>query len=127
MATALNMTEREMEKMAQMASSFRSLSVIRDVANKDKLLANVRKVADVLRRRYGAAHVVLFGSLAYDADWWSNSSDIDLAVKGLSGKNYWRAWKTVEDMLPDIKVDFVDFEMATNSLKTAIDDYGVEL
>ena len=36
-------------------------------------------------------------------------------------------WKTVEDMFPNRTVDLVDFDMATNSLKMAIDQYGVEL
>jgi len=129
MATALNMTEREMEKRAHLAASCRNVAVIHDDTNKDKdeLLINVHKAAKVLHHEYGAVRVVLFGSLAYGAKWWSDSSDIDLAVKGLSGKNYWHAWKTVEDMFPDRTIDLVDFDMATNSLRMAIDQYGIEL
>jgi predicted nucleotidyltransferase len=129
MVTALNMTDHEMEKKAHVAASCRNVSVRRDYTNKDKdeLLINVRKVAKVLHHQYGAVRVVLFGSLAYGAKWWRDASDIDLAVEGLKGKDYWQAWKTVEDMLPDRTVDLVDFDMATNSLKMAIDHYGIEI
>ncbi len=127
MVTALKMTEIELSQRAHAAASCRNITVKSEDKSKDNLLLNIHKVAKVLHRKYGADRVVLFGSLAYGAEWWSDSSDIDLAVKGLSGKNYWRAWKTVEDMLPDRTVDLVGFDMATNSLKIAIDDYGVEL
>jgi predicted nucleotidyltransferase len=129
MATALNMTDSEMEQRAYAAALCRNAAMNCDDTNKDKdeLLINVRKVAKVLHHQYGAVRVVLFGSLAYGARWWREASDIDLAVEGLTGKNYWRAWKTVEEMLPGRTVDLVDFDMATNSLKMAIDHYGLEL
>jgi predicted nucleotidyltransferase len=127
MATALNMTDSEMEQRARMAALCHNVAMNCDDTNKDELLINVHKVAKVLHHQYGAVRVVLFGSLAYGAGWWREASDIDLAVEGLTGKNYWRAWKTVEEMLPGRTVDLVDFDMATNSLKMAIDHYGLEL
>jgi predicted nucleotidyltransferase len=127
MATALNMTDSEMEQRARMVALCHNVAMNCDDTNKDELLINVHKVAKVLHHQYGAVRVVLFGSLAYGARWWREASDIDLAVEGLTGKNYWRAWKTVEEMLPGRTVDLVDFDMATNSLKMAIDHYGLEL
>jgi len=127
MATALNMTDSEMEQRARMAALCHNVAMNCDDTDKDELLINVHKVAKVLHHQYGAVRVVLFGSLAYGARWWREASDIDLAVEGLTGKNYWRAWKTVEEMLPGRTVDLVDFDMATNSLKMAIDHYGLEL
>ncbi len=129
MVTALNMTEKEMDNRAHMAALYRDagLSSEESDKDKDKLLANVYKVAKVLHQKYGAVRVVLFGSLAYGARWWNNSSDIDLAVEGLAGKNYWHAWKAAEEMLPGRTVDLVGFDMATDSLKMVIDRYGVEL
>jgi predicted nucleotidyltransferase len=55
--------------------------------------------------------VFLFGSLA-DARWFSPDSDVDLAVEGMSGDAYWKAWRLVEETIADRAVDLVDIETA---------------
>jgi predicted nucleotidyltransferase len=69
---------------------------------------------------------VLFGSLAHAA-WFVADSDVDLAVEGLAGVDYWRAWRLVEDVIGDRLVDLVEIETAGESLRQAIERYGVEL
>jgi predicted nucleotidyltransferase len=93
---------------------------------RERLLDRVREAAAVLKARYGARRVVLFGSLAHAA-WFMPDSDVDLAVEGLAGDDYWRAWRLVEEIIGDRPVDLIEIEMVGESLKRAIQRYGMEL
>ncbi len=93
---------------------------------RDALLARVREVAAVLRARFGARRVVLFGSLAHAA-WFAQDSDIDLAVEGVAAGQYWEAWRVAEAIIPDRPVDLVDMETVGKGLRRAIDRYGFDL
>jgi len=90
------------------------------------LLGRVREAAIILKSRFAVRRVVLFGSLAH-ASWFMPDSDVDLAVEGLAGVDYWQAWRLVEEIVGDRLVDFIEIETATESLKRAIERYGVEL
>jgi len=50
---------------------------------RERLLGRIREAATVLKSRFGARRVVLFGSLAHAA-WATLDSDVDLAVEGLA-------------------------------------------
>jgi predicted nucleotidyltransferase len=93
---------------------------------RERLLERVREAAAALKARYGARRVVLFGSLAHAA-WFMPDSDVDLAVEGLEGDDYWRAWRLVEEIIGDRPVDLIEIEMVGESLKRAIQRYGMEL
>ena len=93
---------------------------------REQLLDRVREAAAVLKARYGARRVVLFGSLAHAA-WFMPDSDVDLAVEGLAGDDYWRAWRLVEEIIGDRPVDLIEIEMVSESLKRAIQRHGIEL
>jgi len=80
----------------------------------------------MLKSQFGVRRVILFGSLAR-LSWFRSDSDVDLAVEGLKTKEYWQAWKLAEDIIADRPVDFVEIESVSESLKRAIDRYGVEL
>jgi len=80
----------------------------------------------VLKTRFSARRVVLFGSLAHAA-WFMPDSDVDLAVEGLAGDDYWQAWRLVEEIIGDRPVDLIDIETVGESLQRAIQRYGVEL
>jgi len=54
-------------------------------------------------------------------------SDIDLAVQGLEPNSYWEAWRVAEEEMIDYPVDLVEIESASESLRQAIDKYGIEL
>jgi predicted nucleotidyltransferase len=69
---------------------------------------------------------VLFGSLAHEA-WFAPDSDVDLAVEGLRVEDYWRAWRLVEDIIADRPVDLIDIGAVGDSLRRAIQRYGVEV
>jgi predicted nucleotidyltransferase len=93
---------------------------------RERLLGRIREAATVLKSRFGARRVVLFGSLAHAA-WSTPDSDVDLAVEGLAGKVYWQAWREIEAMIGDRPVDLIEVEMAGESLRQAIQRYGMEL
>ncbi len=70
-------------------------------------LAVAQQCDRILRQKFGATNVILFGSLAGHSIWHQRS-DIDLAVEGLS----WEAWSLAQDYIngcvpPGLKVDVV--------------------
>lgn len=95
-------------------------------AERERLLRRVRQAAAALKARFDVRRVVLFGSLAHEA-WFVSDSDVDLAVEGLRPRDYWRAWRLVEDIVADRPVDLIDMKTATDSLRRAIERYGVDL
>jgi len=97
-----------------------------ETPDRDRLLARLREVAAALKTRFGARRVVLFGSLAHGA-WFMPDSDVDLAVEGLTGADYWEAWRLAEEMIGDRLVDLIELETAGDSLRRAIERYGIEL
>lgn len=98
----------------------------REHVERERLLGRVREAAAALKARFCIERVVLFGSLAHEA-WFVPDSDVDLAVEGLRASDFWRAWRLAEDIIADRPVDLIDIETATDSLRRAIDRYGVEL
>lgn len=93
---------------------------------RERLLDRIREAAVVLKTRFDARRVVLFGSLAHAA-WFMPDSDVDLAVEGLAGDDYWQAWRLVEEIIGDRPVDLIEIETVGESLRRAIQRYGVEL
>lgn len=89
-------------------------------------MARVREAARVLKERFGARRVLLFGSLAHAA-WFFPDSDVDLVVEGIPPADFWRAWAAVEALIGDRPVDLIDPDMASDSLRRAIEEYGIEL
>ena len=130
MPTALELTPAEREQyiqaLRQHANAFdEPLSAVDQQAH-DELLERVRRVADGIKKQYGARRVILFGSLAHGA-WFHPDSDVDLAVEGLEDSAYWDAWGLAEKIINDRNVDVIDLATASRSLKKAIERYGVEL
>ena len=97
----------------------------RDRLAEGKLLDALREAAVALKERFGASRVILFGSLARGR-WQASLSDLDVAVEGLKG-DYWAAWGVLEDAVGDRRVDLVETEAASPSLRAAIEEEGVAL
>ncbi len=93
---------------------------------RERLLSRVQEAAAVLKTRFGARRVMLFGSLAHAA-WFTPASDVDLAVEGLSGQDYWQAWRLIEEIVRDRPVDLLEMETVGESLRRAIERSGIEL
>lgn len=82
-------------------------------------------LAKVLKERFHASKVVLFGSVTRtDFSQWS---DIDLAVWGISISDYYRAVAYASGYSSVFKVDLVDAEDCSQSLLLHIIQHGIEL
>ncbi len=130
MPTALELTAAEREQyiaaLRQNADVLNRPLSSADQQARDELLERVRRVAIEIKKQYGARRVILFGSLAHGA-WFHPDTDVDLAVEGLEGSAYWKAWGLAEQIIDDRNVDLIDVATASRSLKKAIERYGVEL
>ena len=93
---------------------------------REQILERLQEVAAMLKSRFGVRRVILFGSLARKLSF-ATGSDVDIAVEGLDKKKYWQAWKLAEEMIGDRPVDFVEIETAKESLKQAVQLYGIDL
>ncbi len=93
---------------------------------REMLLSRARQAAAELKARFGVLRVILFGSMAHEA-WFTTDSDVDLAVVGLQKECYWDAWRVIEQFIPDRPVDLVELDAARPSLRQSIEDDGIEL
>lgn len=126
MPTALELAPQELKPYIE--GLRRRAATTTPPAGKERaaLLRRVRRAAALLRSRFGARRVILFGSLAHAA-WFSPESDVDLAVEGIAGDDYWQAWEEVEQVIGDRHVDRIDLSMASESLRQAVSRHGIEL
>ena len=128
MPTALELSREQWKQYTGSGSRRRSRSALTETerSERERLLRRVRDAAVVLKARFAVGRVVLFGSLAHEA-WFGSDSDVDLAVEGLDAKDYWRAWRLIEEIIADRPVDLVEIEAAEGALARAIRRDGVEL
>lgn len=88
--------------------------------------ALAKLAAGQLRSQYRVEAVVLFGSLL-QRELFHKYSDIDLAVKGLPARDYYRAVASLLTLSDAIAIDLVFFEEAPHSLQMCIDQEGIIL
>ncbi|MCL0094223.1 nucleotidyltransferase domain-containing protein [Dehalococcoidia bacterium] len=85
-----------------------------------------RRAADLLRERFRARRVVVFGSLVHEA-CFTPWSDVDLAAWGLRPEDTFRALGAVQYLDADIEVNLIDVATCSPSLLAAIELEGVEV
>ncbi len=102
----------------------------KSVAHQKRLMARAmrqaRRAADLLKRDFGATRVVLFGSLAHRL-WFSERSDIDLAVWGIPPKDFYRAAAAVTHAPADFEMNIVDPVHVLPSLRNTVEEEGIAL
>jgi predicted nucleotidyltransferase len=128
MPTALELTPEGWAPYLKRSSRRQTPSTLTEIEQRerDRLLARVREAAKALKKRYMLRRVVLFGSLAHAA-WYMHDSDVDLAVEGLAAKDYWQAWKLVEEIIQVRPVDLIEIELVSDSLRRSIERHGIEM
>ncbi len=94
---------------------------------RERALATAKEAAYLLKKEYGARDVFLFGSLAEHASVFDGRSDVDLAVRGLDQKTYFRAVSRLLDLDHAFDVDLVEMESAPKSLVRKIEKEGIRL
>jgi len=85
-----------------------------------------RQAAQVLRDRFGATRVVVFGSLAQPKGF-TRWSDVDLAAWGLAPRDTFRAMNAVADVQREIEMNLVDVGTCPAELLAEIERQGVDL
>ena len=85
-----------------------------------------RRAARLLRERYGASRVVLFGSLAHEA-WFTPWSDIDLAAWGIPPERFYDAVAAITGLSPAFRIDLVDPDDCRSALRATVEREGIEL
>jgi predicted nucleotidyltransferase len=128
MPTALELTREEWQPYIKAAQKRPARSHLAATGRQEheRLLDRARELAVALKEQFGVRRVILFGSLV-DPDWFSPGSDVDLAVEGLATADFWNAWQLAEEMIADRPVDLIEIETAKESLRQAIQRYGLEL
>lgn len=86
-------------------------------------MTTARQAANVLRQKFGAERVVLFGSVL--GDGFHETSDLDLAVWGLPESLYFKAIAQI-DGLDGFTIDLVEAQHALPHIAEAIQQ-GIEL
>jgi len=95
-------------------------------AEHERLMVLAREATNMLKTRFGAKRVILFGSKAQPL-FFRLDSDVDIAIEGIAVDDYWEARREVEKIIEDKSIDFIDIADAREPLKWAIDYYGIEL
>ncbi|MFQ6057988.1 MAG: hypothetical protein ACE5MB_03785 [Anaerolineae bacterium] len=87
---------------------------------KAEALAAAKACADLLRTRFGARRVIIFGSLVGEGPW-HDRSDIDLAVEGLAGEDFFAAYSACCALLPPgLGLDLVPLEDAYPEMRARV-------
>ncbi len=85
-----------------------------------------RSAAVLLKERFGATKVVIFGSLVHKGSF-TRWSDVDIAAWGISPEDTFRAIGAVMEAATGIEVNLVDIGTCRPSLLTVIEEQGLEL
>ena len=96
------------------------------VAERDALIQKAREAAAMLKDKYGATRVWLFGSLVHQI-WFDEATDVDLGVEGLEAGSFWTAWGDVERIFLPRSFDLVEMHTASESLRLYVREQGQEL
>jgi predicted nucleotidyltransferase len=82
--------------------------------------------AQILKERYGASRVLLFGSVVHDRGFHPES-DIDLAAEGIAPADFWRAWAALDTIDTSFEINLIAVDEATPSLQAVLQKEGVVL
>lgn len=126
--TALDLTPEELKK-------YRPLEFIRRrkmetrvevAARRRRALTVARKAAKLLKEKFGAKEVILFGSLARRGDF-SLYSDVDLAVRGVDPLRFYAAGAAIERVDLSFQIDLVELETCPPAVLKNIEKDGKPL
>jgi len=96
------------------------------VARRRRALEISREAARILKKKYGATRVALFGSLARGS-LFTSTSDIDLYAEGVPGTLFFEAEAEIEEIAKGFRVDLVETTECSPQLIREIEDEGIDL
>ena len=127
MSTALEMKPEEWRKYKPGKRSATRVAQSKYLEeHRTKALEVAKKASFLLRERYGARKVVVFGSLARTKTF-TTWSDVDLAAWGIAPDKFFSAVAAVTGLSPDFKIDLVEPDTCREAIRAAIEKHGVEI
>jgi predicted nucleotidyltransferase len=91
-------------------------------SHRARVIEQLNRIAPSWAQKYGVMRVLLFGSFA--AGTHRLNSDVDVAVEGLRGEDYWKAWADIEN-LSGLEIDLRCLEDFPPSSRALILKNGV--
>ncbi len=85
-----------------------------------------RTASHILREKFGASRVVVFGSLSRPSDF-TQWSDIDLAAYGIPPDRFYRAVADVTGFSREFEIDLTDVGTCPRNLLKVVEREGIEL
>ena len=99
------------------------VNIIQTTERREKAWRLVQRAAQLLRDKFGATKVVVFGSLLSPANF-TNWSDIDIAAWGISPEDTFHAIGEVWELSPEIEINLVDINVAQPNILMSIESTG---
>lgn len=88
--------------------------------SREQVLQIAERCSDLLKTRFGARRVIVFGSAAGQTPWHIGS-DLDLAAEGIRPEDFFKAHSALEHLAPpELKVDLVPLEDVYPELRARI-------
>ena len=84
------------------------------------------EAAALLYEEFGATQVVVFGSLT-EPMWFMKGSDIDIAVSGLSGGAYDKAWTKIRHLDPEFTIDIINFDRSKGLFRERVKHQAIPI
>ncbi len=125
--TAADLTPEEIERYREFWQRRWAEEAARRAQRQERAWAVARAAAELLKSRFGARRVRVFGSLP--TPWFRERSDIDLAVEGIPPERRGEAEAAIADLAPEFHVDLVPVEEIHDAprLLRRIEEEGVDL
>ena len=124
--TALSLTSKEVESYRRAALLVKPKQRGDLKARRMRAWRVARRATKILKTEFGVERVMVFGSLVHPA-LFHERSDVDLAVWGLRGREYYRAVSVLLDIEPSISIDLIAFEDARRAVQDVILKDGLKL
>ncbi len=126
--TALDLPPDRLEKYRPLEAIRRRKAAMSTDLSKRRRRATLtaRKAAELLRSEFGAKKISVFGSLARNSSFtpWS---DIDIAATGIPPARFFEAVGAVTSISAEFKLDLIDLDACSASLREAIETEGKDL
>ena len=127
MATpVLDIPPDKLARYRQTAEQSELARVSKVKARMEKAWKLAREVAKILRAKYHAGRVVVFGSLIHEARF-TQWSDVDIAAWGIPPEQTFRAIGAALDLDSSIEINLVDMNTCAPSLREAIEKEAVDI
>lgn len=125
--TAADLIPEEIERYREAWRRRWAEEEARRAQRRERAWAVAREAAALLKSRFGARRVRVFGSLP--TPWFHERSDIDLAVEGIPPDRLSEAEATLADLAPEFHVDLVSLEEIGDAprLLHRIEEEGMDL